>query len=316
VKNYSILAIIIATSFTSQSQINVGSKELVKMKPGTFTPEQLSKFKNSKTVFVYRESDNIEELEPAIRGVWDVTEISFVPFSEYGEIDMDNTSIFSIGGVNSSSTSSSGMSRDNTHIYLSLWMPGKDKKDRAIKESYARIELHPTYVDYAKITTSERKKAMEYIYDEGHLKNWTVGFLKNYIQNVNSLLNKDSERWLYQNDEENPKVRRLRTKTLYIADYSMVKFNKFSGDESESLDPAKIFKSYTFDYELMDAEDLSQKILTEDEAFYYMVYIKSSTDKYLTVYNSKTGEIIYSTYVPASYNLKDSDMKDLAKAMK
>lgn len=95
----------------------------------------------------------------------------------------------------------------------------------------------------------------------------------------------------------------------------MVEFGKFTGDESKNHDPEKIFKSYPYTYELIDAEDLSEKILSGEE-FYYMVFVKSSTDKYLTIFNSVSGEIIYSKYSPASYNVKDSDFKDLAKSMK
>lgn len=301
----------------SFAQINVGPLELVKMNPGNFSKEALTKFKSSKTVFVYRENDDIAKLELAIKEVWKVTEISFVAFSKMNTINLENTSIFSIRGVNTTTSNmSSGMNYDNTHIYLSLWMQGKSNKGKNTTEFYSRVELHPTSVDYSKVTGSRSKDALEYLYNDGQLKNWNVGFLKIYLKNVNDLLTDETERWLFQTDKKNPEAKKLQTKTLYVPNYALVDYAMMTGDESKRLEEDNIFKSYPYKYELIDSDELSKKIIDSKEPFYYMVYTKSSTDKYITVYNSQTGAIVYSKYKPLSYNLKDSDLKDLAKSVK
>lgn len=311
-----ILTMLLFVVCLVQAQVGVGPIEMVKLKPGKFSKEDISKLKASKTVFVYRENDDLEALQKAIKEVWTITEISFVPFSEMKKIDLKNSSIFSIAGVNTNVTRmSSGMNYDNTHIYLSLWMLGKSKKGKKVKKSYCRIELHPTFRDYSMVTGPRNKDGLNYLYEEGTLKNWTVGFLKNYLKNVNDLLLEQEERWLYKSGKDN-EVKKLKGKTLYIVDYAMVKFNKFTGDESKRLKEQKIFKSYPHKYQIIDREELSKKILESEKSFYYMVYVKSSTDKYIYVFNSKTGAIVYSKYKGASYNLKDSDLKDLAKAIK
>ena len=43
------------------------------------------------------------------------------------------------------------------------------------------------------------------------------------------------------------------------------------------------------------------------------VGIKSSTDKYVSVINSLTGEIVYSTYTPVSYNIKSGDLESIQR---
>ena len=70
----------------SNSQVNVGSIEYVKLKPGVFESEDLLKLKSSKTIFIYRLNDNLEELKRAINEIWTITEISFIPFSEIDKI--------------------------------------------------------------------------------------------------------------------------------------------------------------------------------------------------------------------------------------
>ena len=316
-KKVIVMTMILLTVCLAHAQIGVGPIEQVKMKSGKFTKEDLSRLKTSKTVFVYRESDDLEALQKAIKEVWTVTEISFVPFSEMKKIDLKNTSVFSIAGLNTNVTNlSSGMNYDNTHIYLSLWMQGKNKKGKKVKNSYCRIELHPSFTDYSMVTGSRRKDGLNYIYKEGTLKNWTVGFLKNYLKNVNDLLLEGEERWLYESDNKNKEIKGLKGKTLYVVDYGMVKFNKFSGDESKRQKEEKLFKSYPHKYQMISGEELSKKILESEKAFYYLVYVKSSTDKYIYVFNSKTAAVVYSKYKGTSYNLKDSDLKDLAKAIK
>ncbi|MBK8966627.1 MAG: hypothetical protein IPM36_08060 [Lewinellaceae bacterium] len=61
--------------------------------------------------------------------------------------------------------------------------------------------------------------------------------------------------------------------------------------------------------------ELNRKIIEETEPFYYLVYIKSSTDKYVSVYNSQTGDLVYTTYTGISYNLKDKDLGKLESAV-
>ena len=95
----------------------------------------------------------------------------------------------------------------------------------------------------------------------------------------------------------------------------LFKFNKFTGDESKKHEEKDIFEDYTLKYKLLPMKELSDKILTDKTPFYYMVYIKSSTDKFVTVYNAATSEIIYSVYTTTSYNLKSSDLKDLQKTI-
>lgn len=89
-----ILISILTTAFSLSGQIGLGPNELMTSPSVQFTEEAIQRLKSSKTVFVYMPNDNVEELEKAIREVWDITEISFVPYSKFDSIDLNNTSIF------------------------------------------------------------------------------------------------------------------------------------------------------------------------------------------------------------------------------
>ena len=301
---------------TLTAQVGVGSKEQVTTSPGKLDDQDLEKLKSSKTVFLYREGDDVEALEQAIKSVWTVTEISLLPHTDYDKIDFATTSVFSLGGFNlyrlgfSASTNYS-----SSYTYLNLWMKGENSKGKEERKSFCRIELHPTSETLRYVLNEDAEKAYEYLYTDATLHNWTPGFIRNYLKQVNDLLSSETERWLYQNefDEE---IEVLSDKTLYLPDYLFVKFAPFSGDESERLDEDDLLKNYPYDYEIISAEELSDKMLASEEALYYLVYVKSSSNKYLSIYNSKTGNLLYSSYKPMSYNVKKSDFKKIAKLVK
>lgn len=87
------------------------------------------------------------------------------------------------------------------------------------------------------------------------------------------------------------------------------------GFGSGSYEPQKLLKNYPYSYEFKSAFAISDMIL-EGEDFYYLVYTRSSTEKYFTIYHSTTGEIVFNAYKPMSYNLKNKDFKDIAKSVK
>ncbi len=302
----------VSFGYKLSAQVGVGPIERVKTKAGEFTEEDLSRLKASKTIFVYRPSDDLETLEKAIKEVWTITPIEMRSYKQFVDQPVSpTTSVFSIGGLNTEVQRSSGSGYDNTHIYLKLWMPDGKKK----QHHYARIELHPRYVDYAAVTGEHRGNAVSYLYKKAKLKNWQTGMLRNYLKQVNDLLTAGEEQWIYESRNDARAVKQLKQETLYVVDYAMVKFGMTTGDESKQHKEKSLFKSYPYKYELISADELSQKILSETETFKYAIYVKSSTDKYLSIYDSQTGETVYTHYKPVSYNLKDADFKKVVAAI-
>ena len=279
-------------NFKAQAQIGVGSKEMVKMKPGKFKKEDLKLLKSSKTIFLYDKDDDVEKLKKAIKPVWKITPISFVSYKDFNNLNLENTSVFSSKGFTTNVYNSGALSRSHSHGYLNLWLNVKNKKGKIKRKSFCRVELHDSN------------------------ENWEPGFIRAYLANVNDLLEKESERWLYLS-ESKPELNELKNNTLYIPDYVLTKFNAFTGDTSKKHNVEDIMKSYPYDYKIIKTTELSDKILVSDRnPIYFLVYVKSSTDKYVSIYNSKTGKLVYSDYKGIQYNLNKSDFKKLAKAIK
>ncbi len=144
------------------------------------------------------------------------------------------------------------------------------------------------------------------------MKNWQPFFLRNYLKFINDKMLAGEERSLYKKEKDAKELKKLKKEILYIADYAMLKFNMLTGTEEKRLKEKKIFKKYPYKYKLVSAKKINQ-MLEDGKPIYYMVYVKSSTDKYLTIFNGKTGELVYTKYKPISYNLKSKDLAKLAK---
>lgn len=311
--------ILLTTNIVVFSQINVGTNEKVKSDPGEFDEKDLKKLKSTTTIFLYRKDDDIDRLKEAIEPIWNVTDIKFMPHEYIDEIDFDEHSILSISGYSKVTIRRNSKGREvktqNGYYYLKLWMKDNDEDGNTTNKTFCRIDLHPTFKDFEFLVDKNNKnKVFDYLYTKATLKNWQPGFLKVYLQNVNDLLKNGNTQWLYGNEEKNQNLKNLANETLYVVDYTLVKFNMFSGDESSRHSEKKIMKKYPYNYELLNAEEISDKILESDsKPIYFLVFIKSSTDKYVAIYEGNTGEILYRKYSPISYNFKKNDMKDIAR---
>ncbi len=305
-----LISICLCFFLNVQSQIKVYPVEKEKLSKRDLSEEAIEKLRNSTTLFFYREEDDVEELKSAIEDIWTISKIGFIPYSEIENISFINNSILIIEGFRRS-----GKYMDNTFIYLRLYMNLVDKKGREFKETFARVELFPSFKSLSGIRDQEEELAIDYIYSQAELRNWNPGFLRNYLKNVNDLLENGGERGLYDGQDDLPAVLRLENETLYIPDYVLKKMNKYTGDESEIMDPKELMGDYPYNYKFLSATEISNKILAGED-FYYLIYTKSSFEKYYTVYHSLDGEIIFNLYKPMSNNMKDSDFEDIAKSMK
>lgn len=146
--------------------------------------------------------------------------------------------------------------------------------------------------------------------------NYQIGYLKNYLQNINDHLANNESTWMYDTDYDKVKIKALAKSTLYIPEYLKVK-SIWGYKDEERANPDELFKDYDYKYEFISDDALNSKILkggTED--FYYLMYTKINGQKLVTVINGRTGEIIYKDYQTMSYSLKPKDLKALSKAIK
>lgn len=300
-------------------QINISPDDQVKLKIGEFSSTDLESLKSTTTLFIYRESDeeDLELFKSTLEESWDYTELEFISYEEYTANTYDESySFFTIGGIHKTKTSSSGMVTENTYIYLMLWMIKNEKK-----LTFCRIDLYPTFEAYQKANTFMSKKRanlmMKYLYAESTIHNWNLVYLKNSLQFVNKNLDISNEVWLF-NSETYEDLSPLKSDTLYILDYALIKFAPFTGDESARHNVKKLLKKYPHPYKFVSATELAEKITNSTDStssVYYLSYVKSCTDKFISVFNGKTGDLLYSDYSPVSYNVKAKDFAKLSEAI-
>lgn len=306
----------LAILFKANSQISIDNVQ------------EISNLKGATTYIAMKDpnSEKAKEYVEIFKRYWNLSKFEFIKYSEIDKYLAPGNFFFTIGGyvTNVSSItlfktgSKSGLNYSNTHIYLELWKANdkyfeakkkKDFDDQKHKIQIARIEL---FTDFK--TLMEPKNLYSSEYDgNGHIRNWGPGILKNYLQSLNSFINKGEKKSLFSEIVNTSELKKLATENLYVPDYLLTKFNKFSGDETKKHTEKDIFEDYKLKYQILSTENLNQKILAETSPFYYLIYIKSSTDKYISVINSLTGEYVYSVYTPVSYNIKSGDLKDLQK---
>ncbi len=280
-------------------------------------PDRLARFKKTKTVFVCKDSDDSTAFERELKKVWTITELSCMPYSRFKKMLLnDSTSFIFISGITKSKAmvhqqtgpTPNDVVLTHTHIYLSLTM----RDSAGYFDDLFRVDLQPNGKDGLKISEKDLSIST-YFYSEGELKNWNLGMLKVYLKYVNNELLKEERRWLYANALDKEEIKKLKDNVLYVTNYALNEYDKFTADESKKLDANELFKSYPYKYQLISAEELGKLILKSDKPIYYLVYVRSSTDKYVTVFNSETGNMLYSQYTAASYNIKPNDISRLAR---
>lgn len=305
--------IFILSSFSAFAQINVGSKLKIVIDPGRLDEEQILDLKQTTTLFVYRESDKdqLEAIKSALNEVWTISKLKFISYDEFKSGNWTgNYSYFTIGGYTKTETGQSIVSIW-TYIYLMLWKYDDDGD----REYFARIELYPTFATYKKAEeTEESDEMVDYLYQESVFRNWFPGYLKNSVKFVNDKLQQGEEHWYHQSGRFGD-MKPLVKDTLYVPDYVLVKFNKFNGDESERHSQDELFEKYDYTIAVIPAEKLSDMILHRKTDFYYLSYIKSSTTKYVNVFNGRTGEMLYAKEITNVYNIKPGDLKKVSRAV-
>ena len=280
-----------------------------------FSEEQMNKFLATKTVFFYRKGDQpaLDSLKQSITANWTITPLIFADISDfdtyYGNPDY---SYFIIEGISETVYSSTG-SYTNVHYYLTLqsYESYDSKKKKVMTDALCRIELYPNSKTlFSGTYVSKKNDVIGKLYDHGDFYNWTPVLLGAHLGIVETNLKNKYRPWLYA-DVSDPNIDRLARKdTLFILNSDFMSFNKFNGKEKKNTDLE--FSAYGAPYRVCSGAELYQIFQNEKRGRLLFEYVKSSTDKYVSVIDTKDRKYVYKKYTPVSYNLKS---KDLAKIL-
>jgi len=281
---------------------------------------EITKIKQGTTFFAMSDpsAPKAKAFVEAIKKAWTLSKVECIKYTDVEKNIAPNNSFVTITA--NMTTSNSTTSPTETHIYLELWTTnGKytyDPKKRrhfnqADKITVATLELFP---DFSTQNNPSSLYKMDYS-AEGHLKNWGAGIIANYMQQLILLLDKAEARLANATFLNKEELKKMSGATLIIPDYTLIKFARNSDDESKKYDEKEIFEGFSQSYKVIPIAELNDKIQNTSSPFYYLLLIKTNSDKYVTITNSLTGEIIYSTYSGSSSNLKSADLKELQKVL-
>lgn len=325
----------ILTFFQSYSQVSVSSQHFGKLR--NFEKDVLEKFKNTETIFLLSNIYDISEYDKILKESWTVTPYRIVDPKNF-EIEnyiSDKYSIVQLAGLKrvvqkKTITTTSIFTYFDLKIYdsatifeaLNKLSPKKRAKKRndIINEhssNIARFYIFPKD-DFIHTSLSEEIDTItNSLYNDDVFFNYKLGFIKNYFQKINSLLDEEKIYWMYEKDFL-PELKQLANKTLYIPSYMTIKYNGWSWKDSEkdNENVDKIFNNYDYKYEIIADDELNDKILNNEE-LYYLRYVRMNTERFLQVVNSKTGEIIYRDYITGlSYKIKSKHIDELNDKIK
>lgn len=311
---------IICISFTIHSQVCVGEADYFGEKTKFNNIKVIEKLKKTKTLFVLSDQYSKEEYKKILDEVWKITDFEILTEKElFDNVDKYFTvtnSLFRFQNwVTTTTMSSPGKAgvRNYNHnfsaINFFLFSEVKRDKKNNLVTKHDKVASVNFSIDYKKMS-EDNISDIRYLQPK-HLYNYQLGYLKNYLKNINDNLMLNKSVNVYGDFENEKELSKLKTQKLYITDD--IKRKTF-GLDREDGDEDKLTEDYEFKKEIISIEELNKKILDGDE-FYYFVYTQINSKKILTVINSKTGEIVYNYCNRMAYNLKGKDFKQISKAI-
>lgn len=179
----------------------------------------------------------------------------------------------------------------------------------------------PSIKTYGKLTKNQKlkeyhKSMIELVYDKQMFKNYSLGYLKNNLQEVNRLIVENQFVWLFEDFSNIKVLKSLKNSILYVPEIVKIDYNPRKIEETDlsSDDVKKLMSKYKYKYDFISQSDLDTKILANED-FYYLRYSRENAGIFVHVVNGKTGQVIYKDYVPVRYNMKDKDFENLTKAV-
>ncbi|RYD99746.1 MAG: hypothetical protein EOP54_02795 [Sphingobacteriales bacterium] len=320
----SSLSCICLGSIQANAQVQVGSATHSKG-PGKISAEAMARFKQSTTYFVLQEKDYAQEaiFRAAIAKIWQVTPFKIIRPEEMGQLDQQQSSFFFFGGF---VTVRQGRSTVTYHPHLSydLFLLSTNKKGHTEQDMLGKILLHLDGASYQYVTRYANgnnknfsKQVIPFLYQEAAMQNWTPQMLSGYLKVINDGLASGTLRSVFDEYTDEEGIKALKHQTLYIPDYVNTKFNMFTGTEKETeSDEGEDNTAYAFGNKYLAAKEIAHTAAAQNKAYAYLSYIKSSTDKFVSVFDGETGKLLYTAYTPVAYNFKSKDLKRIAAKVK
>lgn len=312
----------------TKAQIQIGGAEIPTMgSAGRLDEEDLEAFKKTTTVFIVqtKDEDRIGDFEEALKDVWTITPYKVItPDKLENYSDGHRYSYFGFGGFIISNGRSGATSVHLTYdLSIDRFKKNGDTKGRIL---LARFFVSP---DPATLEKSVRgnymfgggkkyeREMLRFMYTQSEFRNWGAGYLKGYAKFINDALQAKKRRGIFDSDHDKDKMKALVRDTLWLPNsiklhYQAISMFGGNREEEDAWDDADLHKAYPYAIAYIDDAALQDKILHSPKPVYYLIYARSSTEKYVDIFEGRSGEQIYTEHTSLSYNIKLKDVRRIA----
>ncbi len=274
---YTFLLFTIASCLNLVSQINVNK----------LSEKNYESVKQTTTYFVIPEFDKGKKQQyfDLLKTIWNFTPIKILTYEESKKIDFSDVlkSKISLRGLEYNSSGAGNFTSWKYGMFFTFYT-GKNEKDIAIIEFCSKTSSVINSID-------EKSNLLNNIYC-----NYYLGLLKNDLQLVNNaLIKNDNSQQGSINQVIKDNGYNISKDTLFIPDYIL--------DHTRSSIKDVLSKS-SFKYKIVSTEILSDIILSNKDV-YYLNFVLVGTRKKISIVNSFTGKIIYSSWLDVVFKAKN-----------
>jgi hypothetical protein len=149
------------------------------------------------------------------------------------------------------------------------------------------------------------------VYTDGNFYNWTPVLLMAQLGVVIKNLENNSRPCLYEEIKHPQLKSMLASDTLYVPVSLMMKYNPISG--KASVRQGDLFEDYPYPYRICDEQELYRIFEVEKRGRFIFEYVKSSTEKTVSIYDVNNNTFVFREGDEVSYNLKKKDIAAMVK---
>lgn len=319
IKKISLFFTLTVLSVICKAQVSYFGNEAAKN-------EKLDAFKNTTTFFTfqYRDYQELEKFDKAIKKVWTVTPYKIIKPGELAKVDAENASysLFYFDGYNESVDTVTNI---NTIYTLKLITPSQKPKQKeesvlATTNLYADIYTNQLIKETGgRIATRKGPKSnlLNQLYNNSKFYNWSPGFLTGYLKQINDGLTAGKSQYLDFQFYNKVRFPLLAKETLYIPEYirAMFSITRAPGTTNASKQEVPL-EPYTYKLKFLRYAEMDSLILNQTTPIKYLIYTQRSNDKIISIYDSRDDQIIYQRFVPQGKNFEMSDLIEIKKLIK
>ena len=312
-KQILLFSLFILWATICQSQVSYFGKALL-------NSQKLEIFKKTTTLFTLQYADyaELEKFDQAIKKNWTITPYKIIKPEELARYDtLANYSVFYFDAYAEESDSVS-----NVDIIYALKLLTPSKKPKVKEESIlATVALFADPNTNLLVKTQDQqygtKKSIKnnilsYFYNKSSFFNWSPGFLTGYLKQINDGLLANENCSIDYQFYNKVRLPELAKETLYIPQYIKEVFSS----RLTLLPPSGIIaEPYNYKLKFIPYKELDSLILNKTTNVKYVVYTQRSSDKIISIYDSKDDKIIYQRFYPQSPNFEMNDLSEIKKVI-